>query len=106
MVRPRREWYLPSISLHPSQTHHLLAQRCLACQSPTPGTGIHSHQTYTPAITNPIPHTSHKDLPDQNSKEFKLYRQGRVKLSSLKKREKEREVHSPSLKELQTMEFK
>ena len=77
MVCPLREWYLPSTGLSPSRTYHLLAQRCLVCQSPTLGIDIHSCQTCTLAITNPtsqtFTHSSHKGLPYQNSKEFKLY---------------------------------
>ena len=97
MVRPLREWYLPSTGLYPPRTHHLL--RYLACQSPIPGIGIHTCQTYSPTITIPIPHSSHKELSNQNSKEFKLYQQARVELSSLKKREgRRREDYSPSLK--------
>ena len=86
MVHPLREWYLPPTVLNPPQTHHLLAQRNLACLSPVPGIGIHTCQTYSPTITTP--HSSHKDLPNKDSIEFKIYQQGRVELSSLKKRER------------------
>ena len=48
MVCPLWEWYLQSTGLYPSHTHHLLASRCLACQSPTPGIDIHSCQDIHP----------------------------------------------------------
>jgi hypothetical protein len=82
----------------------LLAKTYLACQSPIPGIDIHFCQLYFPTITNPkislfIP----QELPNQNSKEFKLYEQGRVELSSLKKEKKKEKLHP---KELQMMEIK
>ena len=100
MVHLLREWYLPSTGLHPIKIHHLLAQPYLASQSPTPGIDIHFCQLYSPAITISTPQSIPQKLPIQNSKKFKIYQQERVGLSSLKKREREREwkAHSPSQK--------
>jgi len=104
------KWYLPPTGLHPIKIHHLLAQPYLAGQSPTPDIDIHFCQLYSPAITISTPQSIPQKLPIQNSKEFKIYQQGRVGLSSLKEREREREreKEKPTLhpKEIQIMEYK
>ena len=94
MVRPLREWYLPSTGLYPLETHHLLAQTYLAYQSPILSIDIHSCQAYTPQPQNQhpkhLPIHPTKVFPYQNSKEFKSFKQGRVELSSFKKTKKRR----------------